>query len=174
MKGCVFPRLVWVRILDVCSIPTFCKLRGLSSAMRDLSKMAQSQWYRLLWRHGKRRIGENSEHRTDRVPHEICVMQHLNEGTRCMQVAHYLPWTLELKLLKTIPLHQQFFRLMARRELRGFRRELKRASREWAGLYDSAHQRFEIAMEWQREVERAEQRLAKYGGQRRKRFKIDL
>jgi hypothetical protein len=152
-----------MNIMHHCERNDFLALRRASAKMKRIAENVNSHWMDVLRDIAPRRITDNSVH----YPGYAC-----NE-LDCRNVQHYDYDTLELKLLKTIPLWEQAMRLHARFEVKWYKRQRKRYYDRSVVLEDAAHdvdRKFERSSSKMREAKRI---LDSYGGNTRKRRRIN-
>ena len=111
-----------VRLLNYMTPRCFRACRLLSRKWNEASKMANVQWLALLGDIAPRKITRASAHLGGY--YSRCAV--FADGGNCTAVAHYRRATLELKLLKTVPLYEQAMRILCRRHHKEARREVRR------------------------------------------------
>lgn len=100
-------KLSILTIMKFCDRNSFLAMRLCSRRFCELSKLVNSQWFAILEEFGPRKITRKSVH--------VAYCNYVPKGRICKKVSHYDYNTLEVKLLKTVPLYEQVFRIFTRR-----------------------------------------------------------
>lgn len=164
-----FPRHVLLRIMAHATPRTFRHMRLVNLRWNELSKMANTYWHRVLLDIAPRRITEHSKHRRTQYYNRCIAFR----NGHCNIVSHFHYGTLEVKLLKTVPLYEQVMRIFARRELKLLKRRFDDAVmtsnyHEYALVHAT-----EEVIRVTKKKELAEQMLERFNSGKRKRKRLN-
>ena len=156
-------KVVLLTIMKFCTRNAFLKMRLCSRRFYELAKHVNSQWFAILEDYAPRKITKNSIHNEYIRCHLLA----------CNKVSHYQYHSLEVKLLKTVPLYEQVMRMYAKERLKGARsrhehfKQRLEYHRDYAEMFERKEE------ETREQVKFYEQLYEKYNGGKRKKVKLN-
>ena len=156
-------KVVLLTIMKFCTRDAFLAMRLCSRRFYELAKHVNSQWFAILEDRAPRKITKNSVHNE-------YIRCHLRV---CKKVSHYWYNSLEVKLLKTVPLCEQVMRMYAKERLALARSRHEHFKQRFEYHNDYAAMFERKVKETCGQVKFYEQLYEKYNGGKRKKVKLN-